>query len=204
MPAPPMTLRTQVRVWFVKVAEYQTLLRVLYGLRLGEVLGLNWEDVDFDDGKIAVRQQLQRIHGQIFLAPVKTHAGQRALPLLNLAREAVKHQSDRQAGYQRAMDSAWPDTQLVFTTRTGRLVEPRNLERSFRRICDSNQIRVIKVHHIRHTVGSLLKNLGVPGRDARVILGHTQIRATIEIYTDEQARREALTKLHDLFDDAKE
>jgi integrase len=182
------------------------LLLVLYGLRLGEVLGLNWEDVDFDAGKFAIRQQLQRIRGQIFLAPVKTHAGQRALPLLDLAREALTRQAERQTRYQGAMGSAWPNTRLVFTTRTGRPVEPRNLERSFRRICDSNQIRVIKVHHIRHTVGSLLKDLGVPARDAQVILGHTRISTTLEIYTDtdEQARRDALTKLHGLFDEAQD
>ncbi len=78
----------------------------------------------------------------------------------------------------------------MFTTRTGRPIEPRNLVRSFRRICDDNKIRIIKVHHLRHTVGSLLKDLGVPPRDAQIILGHTRISTTLEIYTDvdEQAQ----------------
>src|ERR1700730_3035468 len=100
------------------------------------------------------------------------------------------------------MGSAWPDTGLVFTTRIGRPIEPRNLERSFRRICDNKKIRIIKVHHLRHTVGSLLKVLGVPARDAQTILGHTRISTTLEIYTDsdEQARREALTRLHGRLD----
>jgi integrase len=90
----------------------------------------------------------------------------------------------------------------VFTTRTGHPIEPRNLVRSFRRICDNNGIRVIKVHHLRHTVGSLFKDLRVPARDAQTILGHTRISTTLEIYTDtdEQARRDALTRLHDLLD----
>ena len=58
------------------------------------------------------------------------------------------------------------------------------------------------MHHLRHTVGSLLKEPGVPARDARTILGHTGISATLEIYTDtgEQARRDALTRLHGLLD----
>jgi len=58
------------------------------------------------------------------------------------------------------------------------------------------------VHHLRHTVGSLLKDLRVPPRDVQVILGHTRISTTLEICTDadEQARRDALTRLHDLFD----
>ena len=100
------------------------------------------------------------------------------------------------------MGRAWPHPVLVHTTRTGRPIEPRNLVRSFRRICDDNKIRTIKVHHLRHTVGSLLKDLGVPARDAQTILGHTRISTTLEIYTDtdEEVRRDALARLHGLLD----
>jgi integrase len=178
-------------------------LLIFYGLRRGEALGLRWEDIDLDAGTIRIRQQLQRIRGELLQAPVKTSAGKRDLPLLDAVREALKLQGDRLVSYQAEMGSAWQETGLVFTTRTGHPVEPRNLVRSFRRICDSNDIRVIKVHHLRHTVGSLLKDLRVPARDAQTILGHTRISTTLEIYTDtdEQARRDALTRLHDLLDD---
>jgi integrase len=86
---------------------------------------------------------------------------------------------------------------LVFTTRTGRPIEPRNLFRSYRRICESSDIRVIKVHHLRHTVGSLPEDLNVPAPDAQAILGYAQISATLEIYTDtdEAARRDGLKRL---------
>jgi integrase len=79
------------------------------------------------------------------------------LPLLDLACQALKVQAERQDSYRTAMGTAWPATDLVFTTRTGRPIEPRNLVRSFRRICADNKIRTIKVHHLRHTVASLLK-----------------------------------------------
>jgi hypothetical protein len=48
-----------------------------------------------------------------------------------------------------------------------------------------------------------LKDLHVPARDAQAILGHTRVSTTLEIYTnvDEQARREALTRLHGLLDE---
>ena len=89
---------------------------------------------------------------------------------------------------------AWPDNDLVFTTRTGRPIEPRNLVRSFRRICDANDLRVISLHHLRHTTATLLKNLGVPARHAQLILGHSRLAVTLEIYSHEnkQAHREAL------------
>ena len=150
------------------------MLLIFYSSRRGEALGLRWEDIDLDTGTIKIRQQLQRIRGDLLLSPVKTRAGNRGLPLLDLVRDVLKLQVDRQAAYRVDMGSAWPDSGLVFTTRTGRPIEPRNLVRSFRRICDSSGIRVIKVHHLRHTVGSLLKDLQVSARDAQTILGHTR------------------------------
>lgn len=136
---------------------------VLYGLRRGEVLGLRWSDIDFETGTIHICQQLQRIRGQLNLGPVKTHAGQRNLPLLNLADQALQAQLTQQASYRLDMGAAWPDTDLVFTTRTGRPIEPRNFVRSFRRICDQNKIRMITVHHVRHTVASLQLRPRRPG-----------------------------------------
>jgi hypothetical protein len=67
----------------------------------------------------------------------------------------------------------------VFATRTGRPIEPRNLVRLFRRICEANNIRLIKVHHIRHTIASLLKALHVPARYAQVILGYSRMAVTL-------------------------
>ena len=122
------------------------------------------------------------------------------------ARQALQLQADQQAAYRAVMGSAWPESGLVFTTRTGRPIEPRNLVRSFRRICDQKKVRLIKVHHLRHTVGSLLKDLGVPARDAQTILGHTRISTTLEIYTDtgDSAQRDALSRLHGLLDEAQD
>jgi integrase len=194
---------------FLAVSESDPLhaafvLLILYGLRRGEVLGLRWQDIDFGAGTIRIEQQVQRVGGEMHIGPVKTRAGKRKLPLLQLARQALAAQSITQARYRAEMGSAWPDTDLVFTTRTGRPIEPRNLVRSFRRICETKHVRLIKVHHIRHTVASLLKALGVPARDAQVILGHSRMAVTLEIYThtDDEAQLDALTRLHNLFDQA--
>src|SRR5215471_12346807 len=210
--------RGTVRPWtaaeargFLSVARPDPLypafvLLTLYGLRRGEALGLRWDDIDFDAGRIHIRRQLQRIRGELVLGPVKTYAGRRGLPLLDLARQALQLQAGQQAAYRAVMGSAWPESGLVFTTRTGRPIEPRNLVRSFRRLCDHNKVRLIKVHHLRHTVGSLLKDLGVPARDAQTILGHTRISTTLEIYTDtgDPAQRDALSRLHGLLDEAQD
>jgi integrase len=107
----------------------------------------------------------------------------------------VRHEA--QAANREELGRAWQDNGLVFTTRTGRPVEPRNFVRSFRRICAASGIRAIKLHHLRHTTATLLKNLGVPARDAQLILGHSRLAVTQEIYTheDQQAQHDALTKI---------
>ena len=171
---------------------------------VGSALGSGGKGIDFEAGTIRIEQQVLRVGGEMHIGPVKTRAGKRNLPLLKLARQALATQSLTQARHRAAMGSAWPDTDLVFTTRTGRPIEPRNLVRSFRRICEANNVRLIKVHHIRHTVASLLKALGVPARDAQVILGHSRMAVTLEIYTqtDDEAQLDALTRLHNLFDRA--
>jgi integrase len=120
--------------------------------------------------------------------------------LLELPRQTLTAQVSRQLAHRADMGSAWQGNGLVFTTRTGCPVEPRNFVRSFRRICDERGIRVITVHHVTHTVASLLKDLRVPARDAQAILGHTRISTTLEIYTDtgDEAKRDAPTRPHDL------
>jgi integrase len=178
-------------------------LLILYGMRRGEVLGLRWEDIDLEAGRLGIRQHLQRVDGQLRLGPVKTRAGNRDLPVPALARAALLIRQQQHATDRTAFGRAWTDTGLVFTTRSGVPVEPRNLVRSFRRICDRNKIRLIKAHHLRHTTASLLKQLRVPPRDAQMILGHAHISTTMQIYThvDEEARASALTGLDKLLSD---
>ena len=173
-------------------------LLLLYGMRRGEVLGLRWSDIE--DEMIRVRQQVQRVKGELLTGPVKTRAGKRDLPVLGLADEALMIRRGTQFLDSERLGSAWTDTGLVFTTKSGLPVEPRNLNRSFDRICDDNGVRRVKVHALRHTTASLLKVLGIPAKDAQVILGHAQASTTQQIYThvDQAAVRDAITKLNRL------
>jgi integrase len=95
-----------------------------------------------------------------------------------------------------------PRHELVFTTRTGNAVEPRNLARSFERLTRQAGLRPIRLHDLRHTTATLLKQLGVTPRDAMEILGHSRIAVTLEIYTaaDDASRRDAIMKLNGLFE----
>lgn len=181
------------------------LLLVLYGLRRGEVLGLRWSDIDAKRGVIHIRQQLQRAKGVLYQAPVKTKAGRRDLPLLTLARGPLGTQYERQRADRDAAADAWLGTgdadELVFTSRSGRPIEPRNFSRSFDQLCARHGLRRVRMHDIRHTAATLLKNLDVPARDAQLILGHADVATTQGIYQhdDMDRRRDSLTRLENLF-----
>lgn len=174
-------------------------LLLAYGLRRGEVLGLVWEDIDLTDDTLRVGWQLQRIDGQLARVPVKTAAGRRELPLVLIARDVLIEQAQRQAAARTRAGASWAGNDLVFTTRTGRPVEPRNLVRSFERLIDDAGLRKIRLHDLRHTVATLLKTLRVPQRDAMQILGHARVSVTLEIYTDSDSdsQRDALTTMSD-------
>ena len=181
------------------------LMLALYGLRQGEVLGLRWRDLDFRESEIRVRQQLQRVGGTMYQGPLKTEAARRDLPLLDIARQALMSQQARQSATRSLAGSTWHGDQdgneLVFTTSSGRPVEPRNFLRSFHQICEKHSIRAIKMHHLRHTAATFLKNLGVPARDAQLIMGHSQISTTQQIYQhgDMGQRRTALQRVEEMF-----
>jgi integrase len=66
-------------------------LLLLYGMRRGEVLGLRWQDIDLDGWQPHLRQQIQRIQGQLRIGPVKSSAGKRGLPLIGLGIDAPVH-----------------------------------------------------------------------------------------------------------------
>ena len=145
-------------------ALYPAFVLLLYGLRRGEVLGLSWPDVDFDQGVIHICQQLIRAGHQLQLGPDKTAAGRRKLPLLGIARDVLLAEQAEIAS--KPSGSSWTRHELVFTTRTGGAIEPRNLARSFERICRQATPRPIRSHDLRHRTTTLLNQLGVPLRTA--------------------------------------
>lgn len=161
------------------------LLLLVYGLRRGELLGLTWSDVDFEKGIIRVRRQLQQVGSKFSLAPLKTRASRRDLPLISLVRDVLLKHHQQQAlalGSRVVSDYEGEAGDLVFTTGSGNAIQPKNFARSFQRACERYGVRLIRVHDIRHTTATLLKNFHVPDRDIQIILGHSRISITQETY----------------------
>ncbi len=184
--------------WHAGEALYAAFVLILVlGLRKGEVLGLTWELVDLDAAELYIGEQLQRVGGQLLRREVKTETSEAPLPLPGLCVTALKIRRRQQDADRARAGAGWIETGLVFTTRHGTPIEPRNFNRSFSRCITAAKVPVITVHGTRKTCGSLLAALDVHPRFAMQILRHSKIAVTMEIYTEvpSAATREALEKL---------
>jgi integrase len=172
-------------------------LILVLGLRRGEVLGLRWEDVDFASSELTIGWQIQRIDRQLLHRQTKTEASDAVLPLVPICEAALHDRASARDRDKAAAGSDWRVSGLVFTTRTGRPVEPRNFNRSFTAACSRAGVRVIPVHATRKTCASLLVALDVHPRVAMQVLRHSQISVTMNIYSEvsSDATRRALKRL---------
>ncbi|MGC0274871.1 tyrosine-type recombinase/integrase [Pseudactinotalea sp. Z1739] len=175
---------------------------LFYGLREGEVLGLRWCDIDFRHNEITLRQQLQTINGELVAVELKTDAANRTVPLVPFVREALLAHAQAQGT---VLDTAHsPDVPdeytaagLVLLSRVGTPVFADNFLQVFKRLSKEAGVRVINVHHARHTVATFHSLLGTPPKEAQAILGHANISTTQQIYqhSDLRTRRQAVASL---------
>jgi integrase len=172
-------------------------LVLVLGLRKGELLGLTWDLIDFGARELYVGEQLQRVGRQLLRRETKTETSEAPLPMPDLCVTALQLRKQQQDVDREHADGAWADTGLVFTTRYGTPIEPRNFNRSFDSRIGKAKVRKITVHDARRTCGSLLAALDVHPRVAMQILRHSKIAVTMEIYTEvpSAATRDALKKL---------
>nr|WP_275587268.1 site-specific integrase [Micromonospora terminaliae] len=174
-------------------------LVLVTGLRKGEALGLTWEDVDLDAGELTIGRQLQRVRGQLLHRDTKTQASDATLPLPDICLAAIKLRQEQRDEAQAAAGNAWQETGLVFTTRYGTPIEPRNFQRSWQTRCERAKVKPITVHDARRTCATLLADLDVHPRVAMQVLRHARFSVTMEIYTQvsTKATRDALKRLGD-------
>jgi integrase len=155
--------------------EYKMLfyLALHSGLRKGELLGLQWKSVDLDSGTIHVRQQYS--HGAV--TPPKTAAGRRYVPIDPDTTEQLKRW---RAVARRPGDGI----DLVFPSSTGWYQSASNVNsRGFKpALSRAGLPSSIRFHDLRHTYASMAIAAGVPLNDLKVVLGHSSISVTADIY----------------------
>jgi len=157
-------------------------LAVSTGMRIGEILGLKWSDVDFDQGVISIRRILQRTsEGLKLVDQTKTTKSRRLINISPSTVEVLKKHRIKQK--EEMIKYNYRNADLVFTTRSGKPVEPRTFREYFATIVKKAGLPRIRFHDLRHTHATLLLQQGVHPKIVSERLGHTSISMTLDIYS---------------------
>ena len=178
------------------------------GLRLGEVLGLQWSAVDLEHGAIRVERALETIGKDRTLVDLKSKESRRTVRLPEFVRVALVSHRQKQRERQLLAGGKWRDegSSFVFTTRDGRPLDGGRVTRDLKRLlthtwmggrpdckharvttrecadCGAEHLPPLSFQALRHSCASILLAQGVPVRDVAEILGHSDVRLTLSTY----------------------
>jgi len=184
----PLVPRGEMKVWdaanvalFLKAAMSDRLhamyvLALSSGLRQGELIGLQWPDIDFDGDAVTVQRSLEEISGKVRIKEPKTGKGHR-IDLPQFAMEAMR---DHRADMLAEGNIAAP----VFCAPEGGWLRKGNVyRRSFMPMVKAAGVPRIRFHDLRHTHATLLL---LAGENVKVVserLGHASIKVTLDTYS---------------------
>jgi integrase len=222
-PRPP---KKEMTVWdagqvrrFLAAAEADRLYALYVvaldtGMRQGELLALQWPDVDFEAGAVTVQRSLSDVRGKLAIKPPKTAAGRRRIVLSRFAVDALHEHRKRMLAEGRDVKAG-----IVFCSTAGTYPRRYNLtHHSFRKaIRRASQkaaeeaaklgadvrpdvLPVIRFHDLRHTAATLLLTVGVNVKVVSERLGHESVEITLKVYahvlpTMQQAAAEKLDRI---------
>lgn len=167
------------------------------GLRMGELLGLQKQDIDFTKKVINIRRNAQVVNNRnddgsravgrrVVLSTTKTYSGRRCISLNKTALEAIQRLCD-----------AHPESEYVVCGTKGNQVTHERFEKSFYRILRNCNIEQTGVHSLRHTFASILFEKGTDIKTISTLLGHASVKITMDTYVHliQDTGKQALDKL---------
>lgn len=154
------------------------------GLRQSEALGLQWKDIDLLGNRLSVRRTLQRIKGVGLVSEApKTKRSERTIALPMPLVAALHAHKAAQLGERMLAGSEWHEDDLVLAQANGRPIDKQSDYDDWRALLRRAGVRHVRRHDGRHTAGTLLLSEGVHPRVVMELLGHSQIRTTMDIYS---------------------
>ena len=173
---------------FFQVAKDFSLLNAFIvnvdtGLRMGELLALTWDDIDFENELVNVNKNIIFVKDRegktgnenmlIVQDSPKTKASTRKVPLTQRSLSLLESLRQTQ---QKKSD-------IIFCSNKGTYVSPRNYERAFLRVVEKAGIEKCNAHTLRHTYATRLFECGVDAKVVSEFLGHSKVSHTLDIYT---------------------
>ena len=178
----------QLRQLLEMLEEYSTFttaikLLIYTGMRAGECLGLQWDDIDLESGVLSIRHTLTYAFKQWSLTEPKTQNSVRSMKLAQEAIDLLKLHRAKQREQRLMVGSAWKYQDMVFTTNTGNYYDRSLLNTQFKRLIAGTSLEGVTLHSLRHSNATLLINSGIPIKVVSQHLGHSSIEITADIYS---------------------
>lgn len=192
---PPRTERSGAKAWTAEqVAAFIAgtgddedaalwLVLVTSGVRRGEALGLMWDDLDLDAGRLIVRRTLSYVGRVATLAEPKTARSSRTVALPAVTVSALRAHRARQGEIRLAVGPDYDSRGFVFAKPDGAPLSPATVTRRFKRLAEKLELPALSVHGLRHSYATVALRSGVPAKVTQEQLGHSNIATTLDLYS---------------------
>jgi integrase len=183
----PILTRDQVQELLKKAREHGLsafiTLAIATGMRHGEMLALRWQDINFRERCLYVRRTVTRQGGYGFIeGEPKTRKSKRQIILPEFVlKELEQHRVDLEWAKQKA-GATWENNDLVFPNRAGKFLDDGTNLARFYKVLESAGLPRMRVHDLRHNVGTLLMSMGVYPKVVQELLGHSDVAITLGLY----------------------
>ena len=173
------------------------------GLRLGEALGLKWQDITDDHTRVRVRRVLQRQTGQglVFVEPKSARSRRLVVLPAGTADVIAGHRRD-QVHHRLSLGEHWHDHDLVFCNDVGEPIDGGLVSWRFHKALEKAGLPRLRVHDLRHTAASLLLAQGAHPKVVQEMLGHSTVMLTLDTYSHVTSglQEDAASRMQNLFE----
>ena len=169
--------------------ELPIIFGAFYGLRRGEILGLKWEAIDFNNNTIVINHtvvsfSLDGKHVIHAADSTKTKSSMRTLPLVPAVKEKLLKAKEQQEYYRKICGNSYNKEYLSYicVNEIGVRLRPGYITSTFPKLLEEHGFRRIRFHDLRHSCASLLLANNVPMKQIQDWLGHSDFSTTANIY----------------------